>query len=259
MSRVALLQVDVSDNESVEDRVARVLRMVRLETAGCDLAVLPELWHVGAFNNEALLPNAQPRNGELVAAMCEAARDAGVWLHGGSFVEAHDGKVSNTSLLIDPSGEVQSFYRKIHLFGFDQGEAIMLDRGHDTVVVDDTPVGRAGLATCYDLRFPELFRELCRQGAQSFVLCSGWPTPRINHWRVLIQARAIENQAWFIACNEVGRNGDYVLGGNSMIVSPTGEIIAEAGSDEQVLIADVDVKAVEAWRRTFPILRDRVM
>ncbi len=260
MTRVALIQVDVSDSEPVNDRVSRVLSMVRAQQGKADLVVLPELWNVGAFNNEALRPYAQSRDGELVQALCATARETNVWLHGGSFVELQDNdKLSNTSLLIRPDGTVATFYRKIHLFGFDTGEAIMLVRGNDIIVESDTPVGKAGIATCYDLRFPELFRAQCANGAQSFVLCSGWPTPRINHWRVLIQARAIENQAWFIACNEVGRNGDYILGGHSMIVDPKGEIIAEAGNDEEILYADVDVNLADQWRKDFPILRDRVL
>ena len=260
MTRVALLQVDVSDDESVEARVKRVLQMVREQVGKCDLVVLPELWNVGAFNNEALRPYAQPRDGELVTSLQNLARETGRWIHGGSFVELHDGdKLSNTSLLIRPDGTVATFYSKIHLFGFDTGEAIMLARGNDIIVEDETPVGKAGIATCYDLRFPELFRAQCAQGAQSFVLCSGWPIPRINHWRVLIQARAIENQAWFIACNEVGKNGDYTLGGHSMVVNPKGEIIVEAGTEEEIIYADVDVNLADEWRKDFPILRDRVL
>ena len=215
---------------------------------------------MGAFNNDALRPNAEPRDGNLVRALQNVARDTATWVHGGSFVEVHDGnRLSNTAVVIAPDGQVAAFYRKIHLFGFDEGEAVMLERGHDPVVVTGTPVGTAGIATCYDLRFPELFREESRIGADAYVLCSGWPSPRINHWRVLIQARAIENQAWFIACNEVGRNGEYVLGGHSMVVDPKGEIVAEAGTNEEILIAQVDPQAAVAWRRSFPIQRDRVM
>ena len=260
MTRVALIQVDVSDSESPEVRVKRVLQLVRDQQGKCDFVVLPELWNVGAFNNDALRPYAEPRDGELVSALCDVAKETGLWLHGGSFVELHDGdKLSNTSLLIRPDGTVATFYRKIHLFGFDTGEAVMLARGNDIIVENETPVGRAGIATCYDLRFPELFRSQCANGAQTFVLCSGWPIPRINHWRVLIQARAIENQAWFIACNEVGQNGDYTLGGHSMVVSPKGDIIVEAGTEEEIIYADIDVDLVDQWRQDFPILRDRVL
>lgn len=260
MTRIALLQVDVSDTEPVDVRTKRVLDLVHAQKGKADLVVLPELWHVGAFNDPALRENAQTRDGEIVQALQQAAQEIGAWIHGGSFVEVHDGdQLSNTALVIRPDGTVAQFYRKIHLFGFDQGEAAMLTRGNDIVLLTDSPVGKAGMATCYDLRFPELFREQCAQGAQSFVLCSGWPTPRINHWRILIQARAIENQAWFIACNEVGVNGKYILGGHSMIVDPKGEIIAEAGGEEEVIYADVDVDVADQWRNDFPILRDRVL
>lgn len=260
MTKVALLQVDVSDTEPVDVRTKRVLDMVRQQKGKADLVVLPELWQVGAFNDAALRENAVPRDGEVVRALQEVAKEIGAWIHGGSFVELHDGeKLSNTALIIRPDGTIATFYRKIHLFGFDEGEAALLTRGNDIVLLDETPIGKAGLATCYDLRFPELFRAQCTQGVQAFVMCSGWPTPRLNHWRILIQARAIENQAWFIACNEVGINGKYVLGGHSMIVDPKGEIVAEAGSEEEVIYADIDIDLTDQWRKDFPILRDRVL
>lgn len=260
MTRVALLQIDVSDTEPVDVRTKRVLDLVHDQKGKADLVVLPELWHVGAFNDPALRENAQTRDGEIVQSLRAAAKEIGAWIHGGSFVELHDdNELSNTALIIRPDGTVASFYRKIHLFGFDQGEAVMLTRGNEIVTLDDSPVGKAGLATCYDLRFPELFRAQSALGVESFVLCSGWPTPRINHWRVLIQARAIENQAWFIACNEVGINGKYILGGHSMIVDPKGEIVVEAGGDEEIVYAEIDVDLVSQWRKDFPILRDRVL
>lgn len=260
MARVALLQIDVSDDEPVDVREKRVIDMVEAQKGKADLVVLPELWHVGAFNNAALMPNAQQRDGDLVTRLRHAAREAGVWLHGGSFVEECDGgKPANTTVVIRPDGQVAAFYRKIHLFGFDEGEAVMLQRGDDAIVINDTPVGDAGIATCYDLRFPELFRAQSLKGAEAYVLCSGWPTPRINHWSALIKARAIENQAWFIACNEVGRNGNYILGGTSMVVDPKGDVVAQAGTDEEILYADVDPQAARDWRTSFPILRDRVM
>ena len=104
---------------------------------------------------------------------------------------------TNTSVLFDPTGEVVATYRKIHVFGYG-GEAELMSAGDELVVVD-TPLGPTGLATCYDNRFPEQFRALAEQGAQAFLMASGWPTKRIEAWDVLVQARPIEDQAWVIA------------------------------------------------------------
>jgi predicted amidohydrolase len=258
MAKVALLQIDVSDSESQSDRESRVLQLVAEQKGKCDLAVLPELWNIGAFNYRDLESSPQPRDGELVKALQQAAKAGGFWLHGGSFVEAHpDGGMSNTAVLINSDGEVVTFYRKIHLYGFDHGEAVLLERGTEIVTVPNTPIGNVGLAICYDLRFPELFRGMGDQGVETILISSGWPTPRINHWRVLNQARAIENQAWVIACNEVGPNGKVMLGGHSMVISPRGEIVAEAGTEEEVLYADIDLTQVEAFRTEHPFQLDR--
>ena len=258
MSKVALLQVDVSDSESPEARVPRVLDLVEQQKGKCDLVVLPELWNIGAFNSEALESHAQPRDGELVTALQGRAKSGNFWLHGGSFVERlEDGGMANTAVLINPEGEVVNFYRKIHLYGFDHGEAILLNRGTEIVTHKETPIGHLGLAICYDLRFPELFRGMGDKGVETILITSGWPTPRINHWRVLIQARAIENQAWVIACNEVGLNGDIMLGGHSMVVNPRGEIVAEAGNDEEVIYAEIDLAQVAEFRNEHPFQKDR--
>ena len=258
MSRVALLQIDVSDTETPEARVPRVLSLVAQQKGKCDLVVLPELWKIGAFNSRVLEDYAEPNDSELIKQLQQAAKVGNFWLHGGTFVERlPDGGMSNTAVLINPAGEIVSFYRKIHLYGFDHGEAILLNRGTQIVTAQDTPIGHVGLAICYDLRFPELFRGMGDAGVETILISSGWPTPRINHWRVLNQARAIENQSWVIACNEVGPNGDITLGGHSMVISPRGEIIAEAGTSEEVLYADIDLTQVAEFRVEHPFQKDR--
>ena len=171
MSKVALLQVDVSDSETPEVRVPRVLDLVDQQKGKCDLVVLPELWIIGAFNSGALESYAQPRDGELVTALQARAKAGNFWLHGGSFVERlADGGMANTAVLINPAGEIVKFYRKIHLYGFDHGEAVLLNRGTEIVTQEQTPIGHAGLAICYDLRFPELFRGMNDQGVETILI-----------------------------------------------------------------------------------------
>jgi predicted amidohydrolase len=259
MTKVALLQVSTDDAESVDDRISRVTELARTWSSKADLLVLPELWHVGAFSSELFAPYALPTNNELVDSFCNIAKDANTWIHFGSFVEQHEKGISNTAVTINNLGEIVSQYRKIHLFGFDQGEAAMLSRGDKPEVISTSPLGAVGVSTCYDLRFPELYRAQVDQGAQTFLINSGWPTPRIHHWRTLITARAIENQAWFVACNQVGQNNDYTLGGNSMVVNPMGEVVAELGTDEDVLVVEIDTQIADDWRDRFPVLKDRVL
>ena len=253
---VALIQLDCSRSESVAERVERGFELI--DTAardGAKVVVMPELWHVGAFELELAREHAQPIDGPLVAALGEAAARNGIWLHGGSFCEKDGADHHNTSVVFAPDGELVTTYRKIHLFGFSEGEPTLMTAGEELVVVD-TPLGPTGLATCYDLRFPEMFRALTEGGAEAFLIASGWPVPRIAHWDVLVQARAIENQAWVIACNEVGQQSDIALGGHSMVVSPTGEIVAKGGNGEEIVHADIDPGAVAAWRTQFPVLND---
>lgn len=259
MTKVALLQVSTDDRESVEQRINRVTELTRRWVTKADFVVLPELWHVGAFSTDLFEKYALPTKNELVDSFCQIAKENNCWIHFGSFVERHEKGISNTAVTINSAGEIVSQYRKIHLFGFDQGEAIMLNRGDKPAVLSSTPLGVTGVSTCYDLRFPELFRAQVDQGAQTLLIASGWPTPRIEHWRVLNTARAIENQAWVIACNQVGNNGEYILGGHSMVINPKGEIMGELGQSEDVLVADIDLALVNTWRDSFPVLKDRVL
>ncbi|MHB1067974.1 MAG: nitrilase-related carbon-nitrogen hydrolase, partial [Candidatus Nanopelagicales bacterium] len=197
--RVGLVQLDCSSSEPVEDRVTRTLELVDATAPSVDLLVLPELWHVGAFDVDAARQHAQPVDGPIATALGGLAARHGIWLHGGSIAEASgDGQHHNTTLLFGPDGSLVTTYRKIHLFGFEGGETVLMSGGDELVVID-TPLGPTGLATCYDLRFPELFRALAEGGATAVILTSGWPTPRIEHWEVLTRARAIENQCWLIA------------------------------------------------------------
>ena len=259
MTRVALLQVDVSDAQSPEQRTEKVLELIRQQAGLCEVVCLPELWIVGAFSSSLMKAHAVERTSNFIADFGEAARDAQVWLHAGSFVERDGDQLFNTSVIFRPDGSVAAFYRKIHLFGFDSGESALLAGGTDLVTIAGTPLGTIGLTTCYDLRFPELFRALVSKDVETFMVAAGWPSSRLHHWEILLQARAIENQAWVIACNATGLSGDVPLAGHSMVINPQGKIVAQAGADEIVLFADIDLAEVTQWRTTFPVLADRVL
>ncbi|MEU8757600.1 nitrilase-related carbon-nitrogen hydrolase [Streptomyces sp. NPDC048659] len=256
--RASLIQIAVDPDEPVESRRARVARLVREERGAADLVVLPELWPVGAFAYEEFAAEAEPLKGPTYEAMADAARAAEVWLHAGSIVEAAGGALYNTSLVFSPDGELAGSYRKIHRFGFDKGEAVLMARGEDLVTVD-LPQLTVGVGTCYDLRFPELFRGLVDAGAQAFLLPAGWPARRLAHWRLLARARAVENQAYVLACGTAGTHAGVEQAGHSIVVDPWGEVLAEAGPDEEILRVVLDPKKVTETREQFPALKDRVL
>lgn len=256
--RASLIQIAVEEGESVESRRVRMASLVR-DQAGSDLVVLPELWTTGAFAYERFAEEAEPLEGPTYEAMAKAASDAGVWLHAGSIPERDpDGPLYNTSLVFSPSGELAAAYRKIHRFGFDKGEAVLMAAGSElmTVRLPDTILG---LATCYDLRFPELFRGLVDAGAETLVLPAGWPERRRSHWTLLAQARAVENQSFVLACGTAGTHAGVPQAGHSIVVDPWGEVLAEAGAGEEILTVDFDPAKVAVTREQFPALKDRVL
>ncbi|MFC8366953.1 carbon-nitrogen family hydrolase [Streptomyces sp. NPDC057239] len=256
--RASLLQVAVNEDESVESRRLRVAGMVR-DQAGADLVVLPELWTTGAFAYEEFGSEAEPLEGPTFEAMAKAASDAGVWLHAGSIPERDpEGPLYNTSLVFSPSGELVAAYRKIHRFGFDKGEAVLMGAG-DALVTVRLPHTVVGVATCYDLRFPELFRGLVDAGAETLVVPAGWPERRRSHWTLLAQARAVENQSFVLACGTAGTHAGVPQAGHSIVVDPWGEVLAEAGPGEQILTVDFDPTTVAGTRERFPALKDRVL
>lgn len=263
--RVAVVQVAYGDEEPMDERIDRVADLVRAQ-AGHDLVVLPELWAPGGFSYREWEARAQSLEGSIGAAMSAAARDAAVMLHAGSIIErSTTGEVGsdghglwNTSLVYGPDGSLVTAYRKIHRFGFGSGEPRLLDPGEDVVLVDlPGGAGQAGLSTCYDLRFPELYRRQLDEGAMAFIIPAAWPAARVRHWTLLAHARAIENQCLVIACNTAGTHAGTPMGGHSQVIDPQGEALAVAGSTETVLSVEVDVAAVTSWREQFPVLQDR--
>lgn len=254
--RVSLLQLDVDLAVPAEERLAEAAALVR-GREGDHLVVLPELWLAGGWDYSRWDADAETLDGRTARTMADAARDAGVWLHAGSIVErAEDGAHYNTSLLFGPDGTLRATYRKIHRFGFDSGEAALMGPGTDLVTCP-TPFGTLGLATCYDLRFPEMFRMLLDRGAEVLVIPAAWPARRVEHWRLLARARAVENQVFVLACNTAGTQADLAQGGHSAVVDPWGETVAEAGPEAHILTAEIDTALVAKTRADFPVLKDR--
>jgi predicted amidohydrolase len=174
----------------------------------------------------------------------------------GSTLSALGGeKYGNTLTVFSPQGRMLAEYSKIHLFRLMQEEKY-LTAGNQPVCVD-LPFGRAGLAICYDLRFPELFRGYALAGADLVFLPSEWPRPRLSHWQTLVRARAIENQIFMVAVNRVGRDTANEFFGHSLVVDPWGEILTEGGEGEELITVEIDPLKVQEARRKIPILQDR--
>lgn len=254
--RVALVQLDVDLTEPVAQRVRRACEIVARER-DADLVVLPEIWTTGYFAFDRYADGAEPLDGSSARMLSKAARSAGVYLHGGSIVErAAGGRLHNTSLLFGPDGELVHAERKFHVFGYRSREAELLAGGEHPHAYR-APFGGVGMTTCYDLRFPELYRLLVEDGAEMLIVPAAWPAERLAHWRLLIRTRALENQCYLLACNTAGIQAGVALAGHSAVIDPWGTAVAEAGITETVLRATIDLAEVHRVRREFPVLEDR--
>lgn len=251
---IALAQTDIQ----LGDRAANLARaraiMADAARQHADLVIFPELWTTGYdLVHASQLAEAIPQ-GPTARQLAAWAQEFGLWVTG-SFLEKASTAIYNAAPFFGPHGETLPPYRKIHRFG-PMDEDRWLEAGCRPGLFD-LPWGKTGVAICYDLRFPELFRHYVLKGANLIVLPSEWPHPRLMHWRTLVQARSIENQCFVAAVNRVGRDQHNIFCGHSMLVNPWGEILAEANEEETLLIATIDLTLAEAIRTQIPILNDR--
>ena len=252
--KIASIQLSVVEND--KDATLKKAKAAIEACSGVDLMILPEIWNIGFMSFDRYVSEAEDINGPTTDLMRNLAVKKGVYLHTGSFVEKEANAYYNTSLLLSPKGEIIGKYRKIHLFGYKSLETQILTPGSSISVVD-TPFAKVGMATCFDLRFPELFRAMVDQGAQYFLVCSAWPYPRSEAWIMLNRVRALENQAYLISSNACGINGQSQFVGHSMVIDPWGTILAGAGDEEMTVRTRVPVEAVQQARSVFPGLAGR--
>jgi len=253
--QVASVQLGVVEGDKAKnlERAAEKIRQVR----GVDLIILPELWNIGFLSYDRYIPDAEDNDGVTLRMLRELAKEISAHIHTGSFVEKDGDRYFNSSYILSPRGEMLANYRKLHLFGYESREAQMLSRG-DRVVVADTPLGKLGMATCYDIRFPEGFRRMVDLGAEVFLVCAAWPYPRLEHWLMLNRVRALENQSFLVSANSVGPNQGGVFMGHSMMVNPWGVIMTSGGDEETILRAELNLSEVKEARDRFPALADRL-
>lgn len=253
---VACIQLEYHDRQTREymmDHVAKLLD----GCAGSDLVLLPELWPTGFMNYDRYYPESEPLDGPTASLLAEKAVRLKAWIHGGSFVEKRDGKYYNTSVLFDRQGDLVAVYRKIHLYTYQCREPELLTPGNELAVAE-TEFGKIGLATCYDLRFPELFRKLTDLGAEIFLVPACWSYPKDDDWDLFNRARALENTAYLISCGACGMQAGRPHTGRSKIVDPWGTVVANTAHRETIVTANIDPGLVRRVREEYPVLKDRV-
>ena len=261
--RAAVIQIN--SGLEVASNIERAERLVRAAaTDGAELVCLPEKWAL-LGPGEVIADGAEPLDGPIVTAASGWARELGIHLCAGSVPEdpGDGGKPYNTSVLIDPSGEVVASYRKLHMFdveveGTEYRESEHERAGEDLATATAGEL-ELGLTVCYDLRFPELFRILALRGATAFTVPAAFTavTGRA-HWEILLRARAVENSAFVIAAGQVGKaEPHYESWGHSMLVDPWGRVLAAVEDGEGHACADLDLAELRRIRESLPSLANR--
>jgi predicted amidohydrolase len=262
--RVGAVQLNAT--EDTDRNLETADRLVRQAAAlGAEVVVLPEKWSV-LGTDEHMTQGAEPLDGRCISWARSTARELGIDVVAGSIVERVDGrdKAANTSVHVGADGEVSAVYRKLHMFDVEVDGDIYAESAHedpgDEVVVSELPGGvKLGMTICYDVRFPELYRMLAMRGATVVTVPAAFTlaTTR-DHWEVLLRARAIENQCFVIAPNQIGAHPPgHRAGGRSLIVDPWGLVLARAPDAETAIVADLDFDTVQSVRKRIPALTHR--
>jgi len=258
--------VQLTATADFDRNLERADRLTRAAAAdGAQLIVLPEKW-TALGRGDALVAGAQSLDGPAITWARAIARELQIDLVAGSFSERVGGeeRLRNTSVHVGPDGEIHASYRKVHLFDVILEGTVYFESEHeqagDELVVSATADGvELGLSICYDLRFPELYRILALGGARIFSVPAAFTVPTTrDHWEVLLRARAIEDQAFVVAANQIGEHAPRLRsGGRSMIVDPWGLVLALAPDREGHIVADLDLEAQARIRRDLPALANR--
>ncbi|NCC53293.1 MAG: carbon-nitrogen family hydrolase [Spartobacteria bacterium] len=257
--KVALIQMAVqrSDPRANLDKVSACIQQAA--EAGCGMACLPEMWTTG-FNWEKNRTLAA-RQDFVLEALSALAHRYRIWINGSMPLPGVNGGVRNTSVLFNDQGRQAARYSKTHLFSLMHEEQHV--QAGDRLAVVDTPWGRLGLTICYDIRFPELFRTYALLGVECILSPMAFPNPRLEHCKVLVRARAIENQLYMVGVNQVGSedfgpDGAVTYFGHSCVIGPWGETLTEADdTSETMLTATLDFEEVRHIRARMTVLQDR--
>ncbi len=258
MTKVASIQLWLSE-ETKEERLIRAEKLID-QNSDADLILLPEMWTIGWRSFDRYEKEAETLEGETVSRMAEKAKKINAYIHAGSIVEKRDNGLYNTAVLLSPEGEVIAAYRKLHLVTRKGSEEIAYLKPGKEVVAVDTEFGKVGFGICYDLRFPELYRQMAvNHGVEVFLHVAAWPLVRVENWIELSHARANENLAYFISCNCAGFDHGVQYLGHSSIVDQNGVSTASTGLFEDVVRGTIDIKELRKFREQTPHLKSRVL
>ena len=228
------------------EKFKNILKNINFEL---DFVVLPELWTTG-YHLEPYDVQSEYENSEIILEISKLSRERKTYILAGSLFYKENGNYYNRSFLFNRKGEIIGHYSKMKLFK-PLNEHTIFKPG-ERIGTFETEFGKIGVMICYDLRFPEIARKITFEGAKIIFVPSEWPLVRIEHFKTLIKARAIENQLFVVGVNRYGNE----FGGNSLVVSPRGEIIIDMGIGEKFAIVDIDLNEVDNYRREFPVIND---
>jgi len=253
--RVTVLQTDMTygDPQANLSMIMDKLQVAFQEEP--DVIVWPEMWNT-CYDLTRLNAIADHEGTPSISSLQDFAAKNRINLVAGSIADIRGGQAYNTTYVINRSGERVAMYSKVHLIGLmDEDKFVSPGSDLNLFPMDMVPCGSI---ICYDLRFPELIRSLAVKGAEVLFVPAQWPTIRLKHWRALLVARAIENQMYVVSANRVGKDPKNDFPGHSLVVDPWGEIIYEAGAEEEIFTVELDTELVKQVRAKMPVFKDRV-
>lgn len=223
-----------------------------------DLIILPEVWSVGW--DCSIFPEQAEAIGksETIDFLKNIAQDFNCTVIGGSFIQKKDNKLKNTCPIISSTGKLVTTYDKMHLFSHKGSEENKYISTGSKLKILDLGYTKVGLSICYDIRFPEIYRNYSKNGVEVIINMAAWSNKKLNHWEIMHKARAIENQCYLIAADQTGKinNEEYNLG-HSMVINPWGDIVGNLESEEDCLYTEIDLTEIKRLRQDFPLLNDR--
>ncbi len=252
--KIACLQLDIAFGD-IDKNIENATREIEKAMKGQpDVIVLPELWTTG-YDLTRLDVLADDEGKASKKLLTEISKTYNVNLVGGSIAKRTEQGVTNTMYVFTRGGELAGEYSKVHLFQLMEEHKFLVS-GQETGHFELDGIACAGLV-CYDIRFPEWVRTHTAHGAKVVFVVAEWPLARVTHWRTLLISRAIENQCYIVACNRAGSDPNNVFAGHSLVVDPWGEVVAEAGEEQEILESVLDFSKIEEVRRGIPVFADR--
>ncbi|PLR76113.1 carbon-nitrogen hydrolase [Bacillus sp. V3-13] len=251
---IACIQMDIAFGNPDQNYEAAKQLIAGAARRKPDIIVLPELWTTG-YDLKRLDVIGDQDASKTKSFLKEAALEHQTAFVGGSVARKTAEGIFNTLIIVDQHGELVHEYSKLHLFKL-MDEHLHLSAGNSKGLFKLENRLLSGMI-CYDIRFPEWIRAHTAQGAEALFVVAEWPLARLAHWRALLISRAIENQCYVIACNRAGSDPNNAFAGHSMIIDPWGEVIAEAGEEQEILHAEIDLDEVRRVREIIPIFSDR--